>query len=319
MGWISVSKGAFGLYLDLSCPLEMISFELLRDDRSNVRAYLSLNNLSLDQIERIEGDIHWISIGKDSRFEAPFIADQLRADAKAQFRLQLSTNAQPDTDQIELIVRLISYVGNTPDWTLDPANLMRIEEPLAPNGAELNRLIGIAGQDARNFPLKTNSYWFCVCGRPNHADNVRCSRCEREQNHVLNSFSRKQVLSESVPVISVEASKVEIPTFLYEQMHEEYPTTQPESERAQLREELETLHQQFKFQRNMLIRRSIFLVVAITIGLGLLWVFQWLSEKQERFLSFEKPLKLESSAMPEEAAPTPESVPVPAMPDLQQT
>lgn len=284
---------AQAVYLDLSCPLELLGYELSRDDQGKVRAYLHLNNLTERRVERIAGDIRWIHSGSGRQIAAPFIADQLTTPARDTFKLQLSTDCLPGADQLELVFSEISFQDGGPDWTQNADRLKRIEEPLPPVGAELNRLVAAAGVDAQNFPLVTGDYWICVCGRPNPAELNHCARCQRHQEDVLERLNRKAVLSGETPALTGGAvPEPEIPSFL----GFDAPEPPPEVERRQrLTQELDMLHRQFKSQRNLLIRRSVFLLAVVVIVLLLMYTFEWLGDMQQQARDIIPPVRVEQA------------------------
>ncbi len=284
------------MYLDLTCPLELLSAELLRDDRRKVRAYLLMNNLAPHRIARIEGEIHWIQEASAERASMPFAVDGLRAGAGERFKLQLSTDQMPDADDVELVIHRIGYGGGGKDWVGNPEDLIRIEEPLPPAPAELNKLVSLAGQDARAFPLKTSGYWICVCGRPNRIGSD-CARCGRGMEHVLENFNRKTVLAGGPAQVVLDSlpgkAEPEIPAFLFEREG----ASRPKDSRQSLREELEELRAQYVSQRNLLIRRSIFLGITVVLVLLVIYAFEWLGAKQQQAKDIRPPVRVEESGV----------------------
>ena len=274
------------MYLDLSCPLEMQSFELSHDDTGKVRAYLELNNLSSRRIESIDGEVHWIDGKTGKRISAPFIADQLRTESQSPFRIQLSSGDNPGTNEIEMTFDRLGFTDGGPEWLGLEIDRVRIQAPEIPPGMELNRLLGAVGRDAHNFPVCADGYWICVCGRPNATGDACCMRCRRDRDTVLNVFTRGKVLSGETPAIFAPAMEPEAPYFL--------------SNEAQERETAEVvvdrLWQQYRTQRGMLVRRSVFLVLAVVLVAITVNVMGWLGEKREVAREMRPPVPIETEA-----------------------
>lgn len=259
------------MYLDLTCPLEMVAHELSRDDMGKVRAYISLNNLSDSPVARIEGTVYWMNTATGQRIAAPFVADRLEMRSQRPFRIQLSTGDCPGADGLEIGFERLGFRG-APDWAGGEEARVRIEMPLAPRGAELNRLLGAAGPDARNFPVRTSRYWICVCGRPNEPERAGCRRCGRQADDVLARYAQAKVRSGETPAVHARAAAAEIPAFL--------DGDRPDPRETALRA-LQGLRDQCRAQRATLIRRSLFLAALIAVCAGLALSMRWLSERSE--------------------------------------
>ena len=259
------------MYLDLSCPLELLSFELMRDHTGKVRAYLTLNNLSGHLISRIEGHVHWIDTENQRRSSAPFVADRLRARSQSPFRIQLSTAHCPGADQVEVTFSRLRFSKERPDWRGDPRALIRIETPSTPPGRELNKLLAAAGYDAQNFPLSTDNYWLCLCGRPNPSPRTACRRCRRKKDEVFKRFTRKKVLLGKTPAAFPDKPKIQIHKL----------SRKKANDRATVEAALSHMGAQYLAERKKLVRRSISLAVVILLTMLITYALSWLSEKQE--------------------------------------
>lgn len=284
------------MYLDLSCPLEMLGYELLRDDNSNLRVYLLVGNLSRSRVSLIEGEVRWISRARGVSVDVPFTADDMRAGPRAQFKLQMSTSQPHDADHVELVFHRIGFEDASSDWQHDPSRLVQVDPPNVPKGRQLNMLLAVAGRDALNFPHQSSTHWMCVCGRANPPEQMACARCERDRDDVLHSLSQSAILidgASNVPVVPI--AEPEIPEFLTPPASEPKPV----SEAEQTNQAYDALRSQLRGQRNVLLRRSIFLLSVVVIVLLLMYAFEWLTEKQQQALEIRPPVKIEQSEDPE--------------------
>lgn len=277
------------MYLDLSCPLELLSFELSRDDHGKIRAYLHLNNLSSRRIARIEGQVHWLDSKTGGRQVAPFVADQLRTQSQRPFKIQLSYAGSPGIDGLEMVFDRLGFTDGGPDWLGDENRLCRIEPPPLPEGAELNLLLRAAGRDAQHFPVKIGEYWLCVCGRPNGTRSARCARCHRPKAKVLGRYARGKVVSGETPGVHRIARKVEIPRLL--------PNARARDREAAERV-VDGLAGAYRAQRRVLVRRSVFLAVAVVVVVAVVGAYRWLGEKSEEAKGMYPPARVESTAPP---------------------
>ena len=284
----NIERGGARLYLDLYCPIELLSFELLRDDTGKVRAYLTLNNLSNVHAVSIEGTVHWIDTKSDHRTDTAFTADQFKPGKQKPFKLQLATADNPNTDEIELTIHRVQFDRDKPDWIGKPEDRLRIEGPLIPRGSELNKLLQAAGYDAAHFPLRTKSYWICICGRPNPIGDSNCARCNRKQTLVFSKYTRAKVLSGETEPQHTQKLKLDVP---------DYAKPSP---RELAEQGLELLAEQYKEQRNILIRRSLFLLIAAIIAFLLWQASSWLGEKRDLAKQMHRPVKVEATTAPED-------------------
>ena len=290
-------SGRRAVYLEFSCPLELLHFELTRDDQGKVRAYLSLNNLAVRRVLRIEGDVLWTDSMTGEQLRVPFIADELRTAPRGRFKLQLSTNQLPGADRVDMTFRRVAFDGDADNiWEQDPDGLREIEPPPAPSGRELNKLVAIAGDDAENFPLRAAGHWFCVCGRANPPDDEKCVRCGRDQQTVFETLTRNAVLEADPPAPPDRpAREPEIPTFLN---RPDDLGNEPASAEPSPSEEMALLRHRLVAQRGPLVRRTVFILSALILALLLIYAFQWLGEQKQRALEIHPPVRIQQTIAP---------------------
>jgi len=187
------------LIIDLSCPLEIKGYEILRDDGDNVRAYIELFNLMDKRVSQFDAVARWIATEYDEYDEMPFFADQLRASARTVFNISISKQNMPQADQLEIYFMRICFEDGSPDWLGDPDRLIDIDLNEEIEGRTLNVLMSLAGRDVVRFPRRTQDYWICVCGHVNAIALDQCRRCRRGRDIVLTSLAREAILLDKAP------------------------------------------------------------------------------------------------------------------------
>ncbi|MEA5066519.1 MAG: hypothetical protein VB065_10755, partial [Eubacteriales bacterium] len=82
------------MLIDLHCPVEYLGHEFTRDDRGNLRAYLKLNNLSQQVVERLDA-VAVFEDGAGRRAETPFSMEGLSVQPRSAFSAMVSTDELP--------------------------------------------------------------------------------------------------------------------------------------------------------------------------------------------------------------------------------
>lgn len=234
--------------IDLTCPIELRSYELIYDDRGYARAYITFNNLSPHAIDRFDAIACWANSQSGQNIAQPFRADMLSADARSAFRFSLSTTAVPDADTLEIHFTRVRFADGEAEWIGGQSEMVDIEEIPAENGRALHMLTAAAGEDAVRFPIAHPEHWICVCGRANFRHETVCSRCLRSRREVFTLFTREAVL---LPT-PAEAGKAA-----------DSGASRPRK-RAEARDaELRAKFQLFRRQREILVRRTITMGVIV--------------------------------------------------------
>lgn len=279
------------MYLDFECPLELRGYELLHDDHGNVRAYLRLYNLASRRIANFEAIVIWRDEKGERTSSMPFVADQLRASARTEFTLSLSTGEFPQAAALRLRFTVIRFEDGSPDWTGDESRMRHVRLPESPSGRALNALVASAGADARFFPVRRHGYWICVCGRPNPYHAEKCVRCHRGRDVVLKNLTPSRVLSKNPPVLPGLLAPDPVSTV-------DIPLMQKKARSSVPSGQLRTLYQHYLRQRNLLIRRTItMLVIAALVALSA-YVGPHLIHEWQRSREFVVPVKSAATPVP---------------------
>lgn len=181
------------MIVDLSCPIELRSYELLNDDFGNIRAYIRLQNLTDKKIVSYTATINWYNAITRARITENIIVDECEIEPKSQFKLIHSTQNLARLDHVEMYFASVTYEDKT-EWKPGNGDLIEIGEQQELVGAGLDRLREAAGEDAVQYPQVQKEYWRCVCGRINYLNSDKCIRCARDRNRVLKQFNRRAVM-----------------------------------------------------------------------------------------------------------------------------
>lgn len=188
-----MAKGERNLIIDLSCPIELRSYELLNDDFGNIRAYIRLQNLSKNSITGYSATINWYNALTRARVTENISVDHCMIDPMSQFKLIHSTLNRAKIDHVEMYFSSVIYADGS-EWKPGVGDLIEIGEQRLLTGAKLDRLKALAGEDAVQYPQIQKEYWRCVCGRINMLTDDRCIRCQRDRNRVLKEFNSRAVM-----------------------------------------------------------------------------------------------------------------------------
>lgn len=186
------------MIVDLSCPIEMRSYELLKDDMGSTRAYIRLFNLSNTAIHGYAATINWFNEFTQASETENITVDEMRVEGRSAFKLVHSTQCALNVDHVEMYFSWVEFADGT-RWTPEDGDVVDIGEQRVVTGEELDLLKSAAGEDAVQFPQVQSKYWRCVCGRINSLEAENCLRCGRERNDVLKNLTRKAVVGQRAP------------------------------------------------------------------------------------------------------------------------
>lgn len=180
------------MIIDLSCPLELRGYELLKDDKGTTRAYISLFNLSHETVVAYSATMNWYNALTRESVTEMITVDEMRVAPRSAFKLVHSTQNFSDADHVEMYFSSVVFLdGET--WTPHDGDIIDIGEQPVLSGEALDRLKSVAGEDCVQYPQVQMNYWRCVCGRINLLDSEACVRCERDRGDVLTRLNKKEL------------------------------------------------------------------------------------------------------------------------------
>lgn len=186
------------MIVDLSCPIELRGYELLRDDNGSTRAYIRLYNLSEKTVVSYSATTRWYNGLTREDATENITVDEMRVAARSAFKLVHSTQSEFSADHVEMYFSSVGF-DDGEVWTPKDGDLVEIGEQPVLEGEEMDLLRAAAGDDAVQFPQVQNKYWRCVCGRINLLETDECVRCGRGRQYVLKHFNARAVLGGRSP------------------------------------------------------------------------------------------------------------------------
>ena len=183
--------------VDLSCPVELRSYELISDDAGHTRANICLYNLSARRVSGFEAVAHWLDSRSGASAAVPFAIDRMRAGARSFFNITL-TAAAGKADHVGLNFTRVCFEDGEHEWRAGDGPVTEVSEILPLPGPEQNSLLAAAGEDAVRFAAEENGVWRCVCGRANPRGQVQCVRCLRRFEDLFPALTREAVLESGV-------------------------------------------------------------------------------------------------------------------------
>lgn len=265
--------------MDLDCPVELHGFEVLHDDRENARIYARLNNLSEKGVLGFQAIVRWIDRKRSQSGEMNYTAENLRVAPRGRFTVSFFAESAPHVDDIEMAFTTIHFDDGT-NWTGDLNRVIDISPIPDYDGRELNELAAVAGEDAICFAEQREGWWRCVCGRANSAEKELCARCRRGKDTALAQLNRETVLSGEAAWLpeSLKPEERDYETPFRMDIPEKIAEENEEEAYAPSDDDLFKLRR----QRNLLIRRTVTLVVLVTLIVFITWLWGVLNESKAR-------------------------------------
>lgn len=260
--------------LDLSCPLELMGYDLTHDPRG-VRGFVRLFNLSDRLITGFEAVISWQ--GNDVLSSIPLRSGPIAAAPHEPFVLPLESEAAPGEWNGMFFVQV--DLEGAPPWMGSPKRLIEVDMPERPSSRELEALKRVAGPDAAVRPLFAKKYWVCACGRANPRKSPGCDRCGR---------SRRECLRMSRQLAAAFGSAS--------------PGREPSGRRAPVPAGKdhkgaafhEALRRHYLRQRSMLIRRTVTMLTAAALIALIALAWTWLLGMQQRAKDIVPPTRIDA-------------------------
>ncbi len=196
--------------MDLSAPVEMTRFELVRFGVGRTQAYLTLLGESDDPVVSLEGDLVFrLPGGVESVCRVSF--DTLSIERGAETVGHVALDSVEVSEEAVFVPRRAAFDSGAV-WEEDPEKLVDCAAAAEPPGLGRTALIAAAGEDALCYPERTGSTWRCVCGRMNRQRWTSCRRCGRDRETAL-AVTRESALQalEKARVSGGPAQDPEVP------------------------------------------------------------------------------------------------------------
>ncbi len=273
------------MQLDLSCPVELVGYDLTHDGHG-ARGFVHLTNLSDKPVTGFEAVITWQGEGGD--MDIPLASGAILAPPHAGFVLPIETDPAPSGQWTGLSFVRIDFEG-APSWHGNPKRFSDVTMPEKPSPRELEALKRVAGPDAAVRPVRAKDYWVCACGRANLLRSYGCDRCGRSRRSCLRLSAQ---LSEAFK--DREAPKNEKAVAAKKK-----PASQPAFSHK-------TLRARYLRQKSLLIRRTVTMLTAAILITLIAVTWTWLADMQRRAREIVPPTRIEETERPSDSNP-PES------------
>ncbi len=265
------------MQLDLSCPVELVGYDLTHDGHG-ARGFVHLTNLSDKPVTGFEAVITWR--GEDGDTDIPLASGAILAPPHAGFVLPIETDPAPSGQWTGLSFVRIDFEG-APSWRGNPKRFTEVSTPEKPSTRELEALKRVAGPDAAVRPVRTKDYWVCACGRANPLRAPGCDRCGRSRRSCLRlsaqfseAFKDREAPKDGKGAASKKKSAAR-PAFSHKVLRARY-----------LR------------QKNLLIRRTVTMLTAAVLIALIALTWTWLLDMQRRAREIVPPTRIEETEMP---------------------
>lgn len=169
------------MLVDLSCPVDLLHVEVLRDSGGRAQAYLDCKNLSGYTVIGLRGELFHPKEAQAWPFSVQgFAAGPGEAFAPCAW----VDDVPPLTGPVSVQIHAVSFV-EAEDWEENPEELILCPEENLPPGPDRVALVAIEGKDAVCWPHRFQHAWRCVCGRYNLPIDAACVRCGRDREEVF--------------------------------------------------------------------------------------------------------------------------------------
>lgn len=241
--------------MDLTCPAEFDSVEVLRDSSGRAQAYLTFRNLSEHSLTELYAQVTMLDAQGASMGVRPLRYRRLQAQPNAPFTLCMVMDELPFFQDARVTIQRVGF-GDGEAWTGDEASLRDCTPKMLAPGPQRVALAAIAGPDAVCWPERREDVWVCVCGRFNPRGLRTCRRCRRNREE---TFARYQL----GPVMAQ-----------YQRQRDELVSTEREElEEAATRQRSLRTRRQADFARMLSLfkRRRLAFWMALFAGLFIAW------------------------------------------------
>ncbi len=272
------------MHLDLSCPLELLGYDLTHNEQG-VRGFVRLWNLSDAPVTGFEAVITWQ--GENGAADIPLSSGAIFAPPHDAFVLPIETDSAPSGHWSGLFFVRVDF-QSAALWHGNPRRLIDVEMPEKPSKREMKALRRAAGPDAAVRPLDAGGYWVCACGRANPRKSIGCDRCGRTKRDCLR---------------------------LSRQLAEVFDGKAPEGKPANAKRKAaarpaaegelpfhKALERRYLRQRSLLIRRTVTMLTAAGLIALIALAWTWLIGMQQRAKDIVPPMKIDQAAQTQETS-----------------
>jgi len=183
------------MLMDLTCPAEFVSAEVLRDSGGRAQAYLTFRNLSEDTLVELRAMVTMLDAEGVSLGLCPLRYRRLQAQPHAMFTLCMVMDGLPFFHDARVALQRVGFAEGEPWVNNEDAQVDCTPKPLAPE-PQRSALMAVAGPDAVCWPERRQDAWVCVCGRFNLRPWRICRRCRRNRDDTFARYELNAVMAQ---------------------------------------------------------------------------------------------------------------------------
>lgn len=183
------------MLMDLTCPAEFVTAEVLRDSGGRAQAYLTFRNLSEDTLTELQAMVTMLDEDGVSLGMRPLRYRRLQAKPHAMFTLCMVMDELPFFSDARVLLQRVGFAEGE-HWVWDEDALMDCTPKLLAPGPQRSALMAVAGPDAVCWPERRKDTWVCVCGRFNLRAWHICRRCRRDRDEMFAQYELNAVMAQ---------------------------------------------------------------------------------------------------------------------------
>lgn len=184
--------------IDLSCPVENRGTIVKTNPETNEQyLLLKLLNISEKTIASVEFDVEVYNAGGSLVATLPVVFEELEAPSKNFFAENKAISLNDVSDAKNFVVKFLKVVFDDEE-IYEPSDENTVV--VSNSDASVDEVIALREfvPDAVCFSQETDTYWKCVCGRPNFVDSENCVRCGRDKEEMISKFSSSEALENTI-------------------------------------------------------------------------------------------------------------------------
>ncbi len=244
------------MLMDLTCPAEFRSVEVLRDSGGRGQAYLTFTNLRDREIDELHAMVTLLDGDGVSLGIRPLRYRNLGAQGRAQFTLCLAMDDLPMFEDARVTIQRVHFADGG-DWSWDEDALMDCTPKELVPGPERVALVAVAGSDAICWPEQRRDAWVCVCGRFNENLQYSCQRCGRNRERTFAQYQLQAVMD----AYRAQQQRTQV----QERRQREEATEQAKQKQTRRQKDYAQRVEQAKRRRR---RTWVIVVAAVLVGFG---------------------------------------------------
>ena len=182
------------MLMDLTCPAEFRTVEVLRDSSGRAQAYLTFLNLSDQLLTELGAMVTMLDAQGVSLGIRPLRYKRLSARPHASFTLCMVMDDLPFFQDARVTIQRVGF-AEAPAWHWQEEALMDCTPKTLAPGPQRVALVAVAGPDAVCWPERRRDTWVCVCGRFNEQAWPHCRRCGRDREETFAQYELNRVMA----------------------------------------------------------------------------------------------------------------------------